>query len=191
MPIHHLAGLIAVRRSPNEASRPASSGAVTVMIKEMLARQVESWFSSIGLLSDAVVVEALGDLFNYPASDAEPTMFMTMQHSARRRRLRPMRRVLARRRAGDGAQAVAVVTRVGVRTAGGAELRRGNPLSCRRCVCGIGVERRPAALRASRAICAQSPIGGTARGRAEESLPLHRVEPRWREHGYARVRQDA
>lgn len=32
----------------------------------------------------------------------EPTMFMTMQHSTRRRRLRPMRRALARHRAGDG-----------------------------------------------------------------------------------------
>jgi hypothetical protein len=42
---------------------------------------VESWFSSIRLLSDAVVVEALGDLSNCPASDAEPIMFMTMQHS--------------------------------------------------------------------------------------------------------------
>ena len=34
--------------------------------------EVESWFSSIRLLSDAVVVEALGDLSNCPASDAEP-----------------------------------------------------------------------------------------------------------------------
>ena len=42
---------------------------------------MESWFWSIRLLSDAVVVEALGDLSNCPASDAEPTMFMTMQHS--------------------------------------------------------------------------------------------------------------
>jgi hypothetical protein len=50
---------------------------------------VESWFSSIRLLSDAVVVEVLGVLSNCPASDAEPTMFMTMQHSTRRRRLRP------------------------------------------------------------------------------------------------------
>jgi len=53
-------------------------------------------------LSDAVVVEVLGVLSNCPASDAEPTMFMTMQHSARRRRLRPMRRALAHHRAGDG-----------------------------------------------------------------------------------------
>ena len=53
---------------------------------------MESWFSSIRLLSDAVVVEALGDLTNCPASDSEPTMFMTMRHSTRRRRLRPTRR---------------------------------------------------------------------------------------------------
>jgi len=43
------------------------------MIKEVLARQSGDWFSSIRLLSDAVVVEALGDLSNCPASDAEPT----------------------------------------------------------------------------------------------------------------------
>jgi hypothetical protein len=54
------------------------------------------------LLSDAVVVEVLGVLSNCPASDAEPTMFMTMQHSTRHRRLRPMRRALARHRPGDG-----------------------------------------------------------------------------------------
>jgi hypothetical protein len=64
--------------------------------------KVESWFSSIRLLGDAVVVEALGDLSNCPASDAEPTMFMRMQHSTRLRRLGPMGRVLARHSAGDG-----------------------------------------------------------------------------------------
>jgi hypothetical protein len=81
----------------------ASSRAVTETIKEgVLARPKWSWFSSIRLLSDAVVVEVLGVLSNCPASDAEPTMFTTMQHSTRRRRLRPMRRALARHRAGDG-----------------------------------------------------------------------------------------
>lgn len=39
---------------------------------------MESWFSSIRLLSDAFVVEALGDLSNCPASDGEPTVFMTI-----------------------------------------------------------------------------------------------------------------
>jgi hypothetical protein len=38
---------------------------------------VESWSSSIRLLSDAVVVDALGDLSNCPISDAEATMFKT------------------------------------------------------------------------------------------------------------------
>jgi hypothetical protein len=68
------------------------------MIKEARHAKVESWFSSIRLLSDAVVAGALGDLSNCPAPDAEPTMFMTMQHSTRRRRLRPMGRALARHR---------------------------------------------------------------------------------------------
>jgi hypothetical protein len=63
---------------------------------------VESWFLSIRLLSDAVVVEVLGVLSNCPASDAEPTMLMAMQHPARRRRRRPMGRALARHRPGDG-----------------------------------------------------------------------------------------
>jgi len=56
------------------------------MIKEGMRARQSRWFSSIRLLSDAVVVEALGDLSNCPVSDAEPTMFMTMQHSTRRRR---------------------------------------------------------------------------------------------------------
>jgi hypothetical protein len=40
---------------------------------------VEDWFSSIRLLSDAVVVEVVGVLSSCPASDAGPTMYMTMQ----------------------------------------------------------------------------------------------------------------
>lgn len=59
---------------------------------------MESWFSSIRLLGATVVADALGDLSNCPTSDAEPATFKTMQHSIRRRRLRPMRRVLARHR---------------------------------------------------------------------------------------------
>ena len=55
-----LAGLIAVRRFAIRSLAAASSRAVTEMIKEgVLARQVESWSSSIRLLSDAVVVDAL------------------------------------------------------------------------------------------------------------------------------------
>jgi len=72
------------------------------MIKEgMLARQSGELVLVIRLLSDAVVVDAPGDLSNCPASDAEPAMFKTMQHSTRRG-LRPMRRVSARHKACDG-----------------------------------------------------------------------------------------
>jgi hypothetical protein len=59
-------------------------------------RQARTGCSRIRLLSDTVVVDALGDLSSCATSDAEPTMFKTMQHSTRR--LRPMRRVLARHR---------------------------------------------------------------------------------------------
>jgi hypothetical protein len=73
------------------------------MIKEgVLARQSGELVLVNRLLSDAVVVDALGDVSNCSTSDAEPTVFKTMQHSTRRRRLRPMRRVLARQRPGDG-----------------------------------------------------------------------------------------
>ena len=53
------------------------------MIKEgVLARRSGERFSSTCTLSDAVVVEALGDLSNCPASDAEPTMFTSDTSSA-------------------------------------------------------------------------------------------------------------
>lgn len=55
---------------------------------------MESWFSSIRLLRDAVVVEILGVLTQLSGLGRR-AHHMTMQHSARRRRLRPIRRALA------------------------------------------------------------------------------------------------
>ena len=58
--------------------------------------------------------------------------------------------------------AVAVVTRAGVRTAGGAELRRGTPVACRRCAFELGAGSRRAAAREGRAVGAGDAIGGMA-----------------------------
>jgi hypothetical protein len=70
-----LAGLIAVRRSQNEASRQHRHARCrNDQGRRAGTAKVESWFSSIRLLRDAVVVEVLGVLSNCPASDAEPTM---------------------------------------------------------------------------------------------------------------------
>jgi hypothetical protein len=79
-----LRGSLVTRGDRNEQGRRAGTP------------KMESWFSSIRLLSDAVVVDALGDLSSCATPAAEPTMFKTMQHSTRR--LLPMRRVLARHR---------------------------------------------------------------------------------------------
>jgi len=75
-----LAGLIAVRRRKTRLRGSiVTRGDRNDQGRRAGTAKVESWFSSIRLLSDAVVVEVLGVLSNCPASDAEPTMFMTMR----------------------------------------------------------------------------------------------------------------
>jgi hypothetical protein len=65
------------------------------------------------------------------------------------------------------------ITWVGAQIAGGAELRRGIPVACRRCGRGICAGVRRAAVRAGRAVFVATASGGTARVRAG-GLPLLR-----------------
>ena len=78
--------------------------------------------------------------------------------------------------------------RVEARTAGGAELRRGNPPGSRRRGLGTGAEERRAALPPGRAIRVGDATCGMVQARGEKSLPRRRVELRSRGPDFGRRR---